>query len=377
MTDPRDHVALISGLDARVQSVRTRALDLSFNELLDMHRNDELVIRPAYQRLFRWSEAQQSRFIESLLLEMPIPPLYVIEIQDNAYELIDGLQRMSSYLHFRGAHPERRNEDGSFKSLRLEECDIVKELNGVAFDELPTAHQVKLKRHFVRVEVIRKESDPRLRYYMFKRLNTGGALLSEQEVRNCTIRLLDPAFNDFIDERANDPHFVHSTEPVSESRKGQMFLNELVLRFFAFKNAADQYKHIVSEFLTDYMEFVSDPNSPVARFDYAAERAAFTKTFAILDRAMGSEVFLSTQEGGRMTGTFSVYLFEAFTLGVQGMLADLDPGDAPAMTTLAERIRALKVDPVFRRDTVGGGLNDPNPFRRRVQLASQRLSGAA
>jgi hypothetical protein len=377
MTDARDHVSLISGLDARVQSVRTRALDLSFNELLDMHRNDELVIRPAYQRLFRWSEAQQSRFIESLLLEMPIPPLYVIEIQDNAYELIDGLQRMSSYLHFRGAHPERKNEDGSFKSLRLEECDIVKELNGVAFDELPTAHQVKLKRHFVRVEVIRKESDPRLRYYMFKRLNTGGALLSEQEVRNCTIRLLDPAFNDFIDELANDPHFVHSTEPVSESRKGQMFLNELVLRFFAFKNAADQYKHIVSEFLTDYMEFVSDPNSPVARFDYGAERAAFTKTFAILDRAMGSEVFLSTQEGGRMTGTFSVYLFEAFTLGIQGMLADLDPDDAPAMTTLAERIRALKVDPVFRRDTVGGGLNDPNPFRRRVQLASQRLSGAA
>jgi hypothetical protein len=375
MAHSADHVSLISGLDARVQSVRTRSLDVSFNELLDMHRNSELIIRPAYQRLFRWTEAQQSRFVESLLLEMPIPPLYVIEVEDNAYELIDGLQRISSYLHFRGAHPERTNEDGSFKFLRLEECDIVKELNGLVFDELPTAHQVKLKRHFVRVEVIRKESDPRLRYYMFKRLNTGGALLSEQEVRNCTIRLLDSRFNDFIDELAAIPSFIRCTEPVSDSRKGQMFLNELVLRFFAFKNAAAQYKHIVSEFLTDYMEFVSEPGIVQPRFEYENERAIFTKTFEVLDAALGSEAFLSAQEGGKMTGTFSVYLFEAFTLGIRPILDRLEPGNKDTIAALAERLRGLKVDPVFRKDTVGGGLNDPNPFRRRVQLASERLGG--
>jgi len=67
----------------------------------------------------------------------------------------------------------------------------VKQLNGRKHDDLPTAIQIRLKRHFIRVEVIGKDSDQRLRYHMFKRLNTGGETLSEQEIRNCTVRLLD------------------------------------------------------------------------------------------------------------------------------------------------------------------------------------------
>src|SRR5260221_8640560 len=111
------------------------------------------------------------------------------------------------YLHFRGEHPDRVNEDGTHQKLTLTECDVATELNGYTFDTLPTALQIKLKRNFVRVEVIRRESDSRLRYYVFKRLNTGGELLSEQEIRNCTIRLLDNTFNDFIIELAENSDF--------------------------------------------------------------------------------------------------------------------------------------------------------------------------
>jgi hypothetical protein len=107
------------------------------------------------------------------------------------------LQRISSYLHFRGEHPGRLNSDRTYSKLVLTDCDIAKELNGHTFDSLPSALQIKLKRNFVRVEVIRRESDKRLRYYVFKRLNTGGSLLSDQEIRNCTIRLLDNTFNSF------------------------------------------------------------------------------------------------------------------------------------------------------------------------------------
>src|SRR5687768_13001280 len=94
---------LLDALEKKIQKARTKTLDISFNELLDMHRNDELIIDPDYQRLFRWSAAKESRFIESLILELPIPPIFVIEIDQGRYELIDGLQRISSYLHFRGA----------------------------------------------------------------------------------------------------------------------------------------------------------------------------------------------------------------------------------------------------------------------------------
>ncbi len=159
MSNPQASGAeLIKSIDQKIEKIRSRPLDLSFNELLDMHKNKELIIDPEYQRLFRWSEGKQSRFIETLLLEMPIPPIYVIEIEDSIYELIDGLQRISSYLHFRGEHPDRKNQ-----RLTLTECDVATELNDYTFDSLPTALQIKLKRNFVRVEVIKKESDSRLR----------------------------------------------------------------------------------------------------------------------------------------------------------------------------------------------------------------------
>ena len=100
--DSSKDINIIKDLEDKIKSVRTRSLDLSFNELVDMYKNEELIIDPDYQRLFRWSEANQSRFIESLLLEMPIPPIFVVELDEGVYELIDGLQRISSYLHFRG-----------------------------------------------------------------------------------------------------------------------------------------------------------------------------------------------------------------------------------------------------------------------------------
>ncbi|MEI3612493.1 DUF262 domain-containing protein [Pseudogracilibacillus sp. SO30301A] len=77
---------LIQIVDSKIDLVKTRTLDLSFNELLDMYEDDELEISPEYQRLFRWSEEKQSRFIESLILEMPIPPIFVIEVKDGIYE---------------------------------------------------------------------------------------------------------------------------------------------------------------------------------------------------------------------------------------------------------------------------------------------------
>src|ERR1700685_2794267 len=124
---------LLQAVQRQVKQIQTSSLDLSFNELLDMYSNDELQIDPNYQRSFRWSPGKESRFIESLLLGMPIPPLFVIELDDAKYELIDGLQRLSTYIHFRGnlalESPERTITKG--EGLILSDCDIVKELNGL------------------------------------------------------------------------------------------------------------------------------------------------------------------------------------------------------------------------------------------------------
>jgi len=368
-------VELIGAIDSQLAKVHTQALDLSFNEILDMHKNNELDISPDYQRLFQWSEGTRSRFIESLLLEMPVPPIYVIEEDQGRYLLIDGLQRISSYLHLRGeleaTHldpPVHRGE-----KLVLVDCDIVQELNGKTFDDLGTALQIRLKRAFVRVEVVRKGSDPRFKYHMFKRLNTGGQLLTPQQVRNCTIRLLDPVFNDFVIELSRVESFVNTTEALSQQNRLGAFDQELVLRFFAMKNYRPAFKHDVGDFLTEYMEKVSDPGDSLT-FDYVAERGIFERTFAILSETLEDRAFAyANRARAALTKGFSIYHFEALTLGLQSRLPVLNPGDAGQMSILREVLTEIKLDPEFIRLTTGGGKNSPGQLSDRISFVETRV----
>ena len=93
---------ILQATDLRRKRAETKSLDISLNELVDMHQSGELIIRPEFQRLFRWPQEKQSQFIETLLLEMPVPAIFIIEIEENKWELIDGLQRLSTFLHYRG-----------------------------------------------------------------------------------------------------------------------------------------------------------------------------------------------------------------------------------------------------------------------------------
>jgi Protein of unknown function DUF262 len=257
-----------------------------------MYNSEELIIRPEYQRLFRWSTAKQSQFIESLLLEMPIPAIFVIESEEGKWELIDGLQRLSTYLDFRGEldAPELDPPIRKGEKLQLKDCDIVKELNGVTYDNLPTAIQIPLKRYLLRVQTVQKETDSRFRYYMFKCLNTGGDTLSDQEVRNCTIRLLSNDFNGFITDLSRDASFCECIEPLSDESRRKMGAVELVLRFFAFKNNFSEFRHDVSDFMTDFMERVSDPtHEEYLPFSYEMERTIFENTFKFLQMTLGSD----------------------------------------------------------------------------------------
>ena len=278
-----DDATLIDAVDAKVSAVRTRSLDISFNELVDMYKSQELQIEPDFQRLFRWSEGAQSRLIESLILELPLPPIYMLEDEEGTYELIDGLQRISSYLHFRGDLVI----DGELQAgFALSDCDIVSELNGLKYSELPRAIEIKLKRNFIRAEILRRESDKRLRYYMFKRLNTGGTKLEEQEIRNCTIRLLSNHFNALLIELSETQDFVYCIDTVAEAQVENKYDQELVLRFLALKNAREKYKHAVGEFLTEYMESSSYPDSEIFLHE---ERGIFEKTFAIIKAASDAQ----------------------------------------------------------------------------------------
>ncbi len=371
-----DVITLINAIDRQVAKVRTQGLDLSFNELLDMYKSEELDISPAYQRLFQWSESTRSRFIESLLLEMPVPPIYVIEDNEGKYLLIDGLQRISSYLHLRGEleAPKIEPPVKYGEKLVLSDCDIVPELNGRTFDDLGTAQQIRLKRTFIRVWVVRKGSDRLFRYHMFKRLNTGGDLLTDQQLRNCTIRMLDPKFNDFIIQLSKEEVFCQcTTENLSNTQYLGAYDQELVLRFFAFKNNRDGFKHDVRDFLTEYMEKVADPDNDTF-FDYSREEKIFKKTFDILNTALGEHAFRRANKNRTdLTKSFSVYHFEAFTLGLQFCIDRINVDDPPQMEKLRIQLREIKLNEEFIKLTAGGGKNSTDSLKKRIEFVERKL----
>lgn len=358
-------IELIKKVEEKINSIRTRSLDLSFNELLDMYSNSELIIDPEYQRLFRWSEGKQSRFIESLLLELPIPPIFVIELDEGVYELIDGLQRISSYLNFRGKLE-------GHEQLTLIDCDIVEELNGLTYDDLPKPLEIKLKRNFIRVEILRKESDSRLRYYMFKRLNTGGELLSEQEIRNSTIRLLDSQFNDFLIWLSSNEHFKNTIANISDTKVSEKYDQELVLRFLAYKNYIHEYIHDVSDFLTEYMEFETS-NFKDDKYNMELEEQIFIKTFKILDKAMGGQVFARLSATNNPTNSFSAYHFEAFSLGIQSSLEFINAEDDNEIAKLKDLFINIKADSEFKKLTTGGGKNYKKPLADRIGFVETQV----
>lgn len=358
--------------------ISTQSLDVSFNELLDMRKNLELNISPDYQRLFRWTEGQRSRFIESLLLEMPVPPIFVIEEEEGSYQLIDGLQRISSYLHLRGElsapHLDPPVKVGD--ALQLVDCDIVAELNGMTFSDFPSALQIRMKRAFIRMEVVRKETDSRLKYHMFKRLNTGGDRLSEQQVRNATVRMLDPKFPDFIIRLSESEAFKECTTYLTQERRLTAFDQELVLRFFALKNRIKKFKHDVSDFLTDYMEDVADPDR-VEVFDYYTEEATFNATFEALRDTLGEYAFaFANRNKSDLSAGFSIYHFEAITIGMQPIIPKLDLGKDEVLRELGDEFRRIKLDPSFIAITTGGGKNSPGPLANRIGFVRERLENA-
>jgi hypothetical protein len=327
------------------------------------------------QRLFRWSAAKQSQFIESLILEMPIPPVFVIEIEEGEWELIDGLQRISSYLHFRGklAGPELEPPIGKGDVLRLEECDIVPELNDLTYDDLPTALQIRLKRSFLRVEVVRRETDARFRYYMFKRLNTGGEALSEQEVRNCTIRLLGDKFNDFIQGKSQDPNFLECIDSLNEENRRRMGHVELVLRFFAFHVNFDGFRHDVGPFMTEFMERVTDTESDGhIAFDYTAQERVFDRTFSVLQQTLADNT-CKRWLGSKFGGGFSNHHFEAFALGVATHADSIDPSCRSQVLRIGKVLDSVKKNAKFQRLTTGGGKNSPGPYREKISFVADKV----
>lgn len=344
------------------REIRTTAVDFSFGELLNLHNDKEIVIRPEYQRLFRWTNEQRSRLIESIILGLPIPPIFLIEGDNGVLELIDGLQRTSSVLQFLDHSAIGEPE------LVLTGCDILQNLNGLRFQDIPLAVRLKVKRSPIRATIISKSGDAFVKYEMFKRLNTGGAILSAQEIRNCSSRMVSggDVFYDAIQEMAKYPAFVNATSRLPETFKEKRADEELVLRFFAVTSYRDRYKGNIEEWLDSFMEDILFQR---IEFDLLKEKNHFEEVFNLINAKAENEAFTRFNDAGQPSGRLAPAYYEATVFAFSHNMAAINqmtPKD------VIDRLRAAFSDPEFLAAT-GPGANTIQKLESRVAVVSRYL----
>jgi len=312
-------------------TLKTDRLDMSFGELINIYSDKELFISPEYQRAFRWSDYQRTRFIESVLLGIPIPPIFVAEDDNGKWEVVDGLQRISTVFSFFGVLedlPEKNN-------FVLTKGDIVKELEGLTVDTIPLKLKTTIKRSVCRVEIVKWDSNEDIRYELFNRLNTGSSPLSEQEVRNCIFRAYKVNLNQVLRDLAEIKTLNDIIAP-TDTKKEQMFLEELVLRYFAFKHldANDEITTTVPHFLTEYMKLVSEDK---VAFDIEKEKEQFSQLFELLLNKYGKKIF-------RPKGSFALHIYDSISFALPKVFSSIKGHEEKIFS----RIDALLDDDVYK-----------------------------
>ena len=230
--------------------------------MISLYENKEIDIHPDFQRFFRWSDYQKSTFIESILLGIPIPPIFVSQRDDGIWDVIDGLQRLSTIYEFVGLLKSDNQElDTSF--VALQKTTYLPSLKGKKWDDpndkdnsFTQAQRLLIKRSKIAVNIVEKESDKMIKYELFQRLNTGGAIATPQEVRNCILLMLNKSLYDLMRSLADRESFK-SCIALSDRLYEEQYDMELVLRFILFFDRDDaslqKLGGDVSEFLTARM----------------------------------------------------------------------------------------------------------------------------
>ncbi|MEH6700313.1 DUF262 domain-containing protein [Parasphingorhabdus sp.] len=302
------------------RQVKTDAYQMSIGEVVNMYRDKEIIIDPEFQRLFRWDLGQKSRLFESMILGIPLPSIFVFEREDSKWELIDGLQRLSTILEFMGLlkTPEGEDHPPSFlqetrylPSLNNTVWEVSAEVDGLAeADQVGLTSDIKLaiRRSRIAVEILKRPSDNNTKYDLFQRLNAGGTPANAQELRNCVIIMANRNYYDQLKNLSETEEFGLVTAMSSDQLEKQKPM-EYVSRFMVHLRLPYQNNLDVEEFINEGV--IELAGGGVTN----ADQRAFTETFRLLNEAYGQGAlrrFTDGNPGGRV----SLAAFEIIAVGL-------------------------------------------------------------
>jgi hypothetical protein len=328
--------------------------DVTVDELIRRVGRKRIDIAPVYQRQFRWDKARQSRLIESVLLGIPVPPLFMATnssegVQDK-WEVVDGLQRLLSLVNFAGDSETRAAASISDGPLVLAGLDKLARFDGCSYTELPEDVQSFLLDRPMKVVVLNDKSQLQVRYDLFERLNTGGITLTPQEIRESVFR---GDFMDLLGELATTADFKKVVVlPAARWKDGTP--EDYALRFFAFLESYKRFDHSVQDFLTTFV------TRAAAEPRVEERRSTFTEAFRFLAGCFPSG--LKTRKGQT-----PVNLYEGVAVG-----AALALKDRPDLTRPAS-LDWISSDEMRRLTT--GATNSQPRVSGRIEYSRDRFLG--
>ncbi|MFT4043824.1 MAG: DUF262 domain-containing protein [Gordonia sp. (in: high G+C Gram-positive bacteria)] len=363
--------ALRTQIADRAKEIRTDGYAMSIGEVLSLYRDGDLEIHPEFQRIFRWNDEQKSRLIESILLGIPIPPIFVSQRSDGVWDVIDGVQRLSTIFQFVGVY---ENENGTISEpLVLTSGEYLTRLEGLRYDargESEETFDEALRRNFKRskldFQIITKESDPNAKYDLFQRLNAG-SILSPQEARNCLMVMISRPFYAEVLELSESTSF-NSCVPLSERQEEEAYREELVLRFFCQLDFNGDDRELPSE----YGEFLTSWVKRRAGLGTKLNMETFNKTFSLLVEALGEDTFRRyATERDKHLGPFSISAYEFITSGVAH---NLEYWESEEPTSLKERIESIWDASEFRSNS-GAGVSPRRRVPRVINASRKYFAG--
>jgi len=370
-------MSIIDEVNERKQEIHTDSYPMSIGEVISVYQEGDLEIHPEFQRFYRWTDEQKSKLIESILLGIPLPSFFVAQRDDGVWDVIDGLQRLSTILSFVGVY---KNESGEVAdALVLKGTEYLPALSGMKWSneddldhEIPKEIQRAFKREKIDLKIIKKESGTDTKYELFQRLNTGGSSLSPQEVRNCLLLMIDKATYQWLKDLSDNTDFI-SCLPLSKKQMAESYHMEIALRYFVYKYSTKKSRtgeSDIGEYLTKSMTNIL----VLEDLDFSNEKDQFELVFKLLNDVLSDNSFKRfDSEKGRYSGAFSILVFETI---VSGIIALIDTGIEPSK--LAEKIRQKSEALVLEFDFLSAsekGVRGMDRFPKLWEFGKQYFQG--
>lgn len=337
-------------------SLVIQAADLSLGSLAQMVDTKAIDTEPKYQRRHRWPPEKQSALIESFLLNIPVPPIYLAEDRLGRYSVVDGKQRLTAIADFIG------------DKLLLTSLESMTDVEGLKFSQLPDELQNALTiRPYLRVITILKQSSPLLKYEVFIRLNRGGESMEPQELRNVAFR---GDMNDLI-YTLSSTTFLRTQLKIDgpKSSAYQLMADaELVLRFMALRGRWQAF----SGGLRGAMDTFMADNDLVTEQELSAYRVSFLRALSACERLWGRNAF-RRPSGGGWRDQFLNGVYDAQMLAVDELTDEQIDDLAAKQQEVLHATSALFNDPKFDR-AAREATNTPGRIKYRVRRVIDALT---